>query len=82
MNYGTERDIPNGFVYTITQSNDGFLWVGTGNGLTRFDGFNFFRYNIPILQSAGILQKALKINREHFGSVAAMVQFSMRKRIN
>lgn len=45
MNYGAERNIPNGFVYTINQSNDGFLWVGTGNGLSRFDGFSFF--NVP-----------------------------------
>jgi ligand-binding sensor domain-containing protein/serine phosphatase RsbU (regulator of sigma subunit) len=46
-NYGAESDIPNGFVYTINQSNDGFLWVGTGNGLSRFDGFNFIPVPYP-----------------------------------
>jgi ligand-binding sensor domain-containing protein/serine phosphatase RsbU (regulator of sigma subunit) len=45
MNYGTERS--NGFVYTITQSNDGFLWVGNADGLTRFDGYNFFPVQFP-----------------------------------
>jgi len=44
-NFGAESNIPNGFVYTINQSNDGFLWVGTGIGLSRFDGFSFF--NVP-----------------------------------
>ena len=46
-NYGAESDIPSGFVYTINQSNDGFLWVGTGNGLSRFDGFSFFNVQYP-----------------------------------
>jgi ligand-binding sensor domain-containing protein/serine phosphatase RsbU (regulator of sigma subunit) len=46
-NYGVENNIPNGFIYTINQSNDGFLWFGTGNGLARFDGFNFFNVQFP-----------------------------------
>jgi ligand-binding sensor domain-containing protein/serine phosphatase RsbU (regulator of sigma subunit) len=46
-NFGVEKNIPNGFVYTINQSNDGFLWVGTGNGLSRFDGFNFYAVPYP-----------------------------------
>jgi ligand-binding sensor domain-containing protein len=46
-NYGAENNIPNGFIYTINQSDDGFLWVGTGNGLTRFDGYNFFPIQFP-----------------------------------
>jgi ligand-binding sensor domain-containing protein/serine phosphatase RsbU (regulator of sigma subunit) len=46
-NYGAENNIPNGFIYTIDQSDDGFLWVGTGNGLARFDGYNFLRVPFP-----------------------------------
>lgn len=47
-NFGeAATNIPNGFVYTINQSDDGFLWVGTGNGIARFDGFNFFRVQYP-----------------------------------
>jgi serine phosphatase RsbU (regulator of sigma subunit)/ligand-binding sensor domain-containing protein len=46
-NYGSEYGIPNGFVYTISQSDDGFLWVGTGNGIARFDGFQFYRVLFP-----------------------------------
>jgi ligand-binding sensor domain-containing protein/serine phosphatase RsbU (regulator of sigma subunit) len=40
-NYGADN-IPNTFIYTINQSADGFLWIGTGGGIFRFDGFNFF----------------------------------------
>jgi ligand-binding sensor domain-containing protein len=46
-NYGAEINIPSGFIYTINQSDDGFLWVGTGNGLARFDGYNFFYVQFP-----------------------------------
>ena len=46
-NYGTERNIPNPFVYTIDQTNDGYLWVGTGNGIARFDGFDFYVSTFP-----------------------------------
>jgi len=46
-NYGAESNIPNGFVYTINQSNDGFLWVGTGSGLSRFDGFTYYNVQFP-----------------------------------
>jgi ligand-binding sensor domain-containing protein/serine phosphatase RsbU (regulator of sigma subunit) len=45
--YGADRKIPNLFIYTIDQTNDGYLWVGTGNGIARFDGFEFFSVAYP-----------------------------------
>jgi ligand-binding sensor domain-containing protein/serine phosphatase RsbU (regulator of sigma subunit) len=45
--YGTEYGIPSGFVYTINQSDDGLLWIGTGNGLARFDGYNYYKVQYP-----------------------------------
>lgn len=44
-NFGIESGIPNTFIYTLGQDNDGYLWVGTANGLSKFDGFTF--HNIP-----------------------------------
>lgn len=46
-NYGSEYGIPDGFVYTINQSDDGFLWVGTGNGIALFDGYEYYRISYP-----------------------------------
>jgi signal transduction histidine kinase len=34
----------NGTVTTLAQTTDGFLWVGTTDGLYRFDGISFERY--------------------------------------
>ncbi len=46
-NYGAENDIPSGFVYTVNQADNGYLWIGTGNGLARFDGFRFYNVTFP-----------------------------------
>ena len=34
-------DFPGGYVYSMTQTPDGYLWIGTGNGLVRYDGLSF-----------------------------------------
>jgi len=47
INYGTDNNIPNGFVYTLNQDARGFLWVGTGSGISKFDGFNFHPVTFP-----------------------------------
>ena len=59
-NYGAENNIPNGFIYTINQSDDGFLWVGTGNGLSRFDGYNFYPVQFPDSSQLRIITAGLK----------------------
>lgn len=46
-NYGLENGIPDEFVYSIIQDNKGYLWVGTGNGLSKFDGFDFYKISLP-----------------------------------
>src|SRR5439155_18580570 len=33
--------LPQNSVWAITQSKDGYLWVGTQQGLARFDGMRF-----------------------------------------
>jgi ligand-binding sensor domain-containing protein/serine phosphatase RsbU (regulator of sigma subunit) len=60
VNYGSEKNNINGFVYTIIQSNDGFLWIGTANGLSRFDGYNFFPVQYPDSASGRYPTKSLK----------------------
>ncbi|MEK7685794.1 MAG: two-component regulator propeller domain-containing protein, partial [Verrucomicrobiota bacterium] len=42
----TERDgLPQGCVQAITQTRDGYLWIGTRDGLARFDGVAFTVFN-------------------------------------
>jgi ligand-binding sensor domain-containing protein/signal transduction histidine kinase len=39
--WDTEDGLPRNSVTSITQSRDGYLWLGTPNGLVRFDGVRF-----------------------------------------
>jgi signal transduction histidine kinase/ligand-binding sensor domain-containing protein len=39
--WGSEQGFAGGPVYGITQSADGYLWIGAENGLFRFDGLRF-----------------------------------------
>ena len=39
--WATEKGLPPGDVFAIAQDADGYLWLGTPNGLIRFDGSRF-----------------------------------------
>jgi len=41
MKYGVNDGLPQDFVYTMHQDHSGYLWVGTGDGLARYDGKSF-----------------------------------------
>lgn len=41
VNYGSAQGLPSNNIYAIEQDADGLLWVGTRNGLCRFDGIRF-----------------------------------------
>jgi len=43
--WGSDRGLTAGRIQALAQTPDGYLWVGTVNGLFRFDGFRF----VPIL---------------------------------
>lgn len=45
--WGTEQGFPKGPLYAIAQTRDGYLWIATGAGLVRFDGWNFHLMQDP-----------------------------------
>ena len=46
-NFGIDSKLPDKYVYTVTQDNNGFLWIGTGTGLVKFDGIDFYNVIFP-----------------------------------
>ncbi|MBN1209149.1 MAG: response regulator [Myxococcaceae bacterium] len=55
--WGNEDGLPQNTVFAIQQTRDGYLWVGTWEGLVRFDGASFTvfdRHNTPELGEHGI----------------------------
>lgn len=57
----TEDGLPQNHIQAITQTPDGYLWIGTFGGLARFDGVRFVvfdRSNTPGLPDNSILSLA------------------------
>lgn len=54
--FTTEDGLPGNIVKAVVQSRDGYLWVGTEEGLARFDGRRFTRFtsdNTAALKAVG-----------------------------
>ncbi len=43
-NFDSDMGLPQNFVYCLAQDSKGYLWIGTGEGLVRYDGLNFITY--------------------------------------
>ena len=64
-NWDLDEGLPSTCVNTCAKTADGYLWLGTRNGLTRFDGFQFVNYtkeNCPALKRNIIT--SLAVNRD------------------
>src|ERR1035437_10712462 len=56
--WGAQDGLPEETVQAITQTPDGYLWVGTSGGLARYDGFSFpvfNRANTPAVSDDSVL---------------------------
>jgi ligand-binding sensor domain-containing protein/anti-sigma regulatory factor (Ser/Thr protein kinase) len=52
-----EQGLPQNKVTAVTQTRDGYLWVGTYSGLARFDGMRFTVFddkNAPVMHSSRV----------------------------
>ncbi len=47
LHYGVENGLQNRFIYTINEDPEGFLWIGTGTELVKFDGKTFQKGFLP-----------------------------------
>ncbi|QGW28661.1 sensor histidine kinase [Phnomibacter ginsenosidimutans] len=46
VRYDTRDGLAGSTVYDVVQDKDGFIWFGTENGLSRFDGKHFKNYTV------------------------------------
>ncbi len=54
----TEQGLPQSTVQAMTETRDGYLWIGTLDGLARFDGVRFTVFDaraVPALGSGSVL---------------------------
>jgi len=43
--WGVDQGLPQGTVYALTQTADGYVWAATQEGFVRFDGTDFVTYD-------------------------------------
>jgi len=78
--YTTANGLPQSSVLVMTQTRDGYLWLGTYEGIARFDGqaFTVFdKSNTPEMESNSI--KALAEDREGWlwiGTTSGLLRYS------
>lgn len=61
----TENGLPDNNVAGLVQNKAGFLWVGTHNGLARFDGVKFEEFLLPLPSGRSHpLIRAMLLDRE------------------
>ena len=77
--YGPEDGLSNMYVSSIVEDNHGFLWMGTENGLFRFNPENesFFRMKDPRLPGAFTNNSASFVdNSIYFGTTSGLLSFA------
>ena len=46
--YSTENGMPSNTIASLASDDYGYIWMGTWNGVSRFDGYNFYNYQTGI----------------------------------
>ncbi|MGD9328666.1 MAG: two-component regulator propeller domain-containing protein, partial [Cyclobacteriaceae bacterium] len=44
LHYTSRDGLPSGFIYQIMEDSNGFIWICTDAGLSKFDGYHFTNY--------------------------------------
>ena len=51
---GVENGLSNSAATNICQDSSGFIWIGTSNGLNKYDGYRFTVFKHPPFDTAGL----------------------------
>lgn len=58
--YTTSDGLSNDYIRTLALDGDGFLWIGTINGLNRYDGYTFKQYGTIQSENKSVPVPAIK----------------------
>lgn len=67
---GQRNGLSSNVIFEILQDDDGFVWIGTGNTLTRYDGYEFrefnFEYFLEEPSTSMYITKIIKDSKGYF----------------
>jgi signal transduction histidine kinase/ligand-binding sensor domain-containing protein len=71
--YTTNQGLSNGYVNAILHDSKGFIWIGTANGLNRFDGITFKTYHSDVKDSTTLSGSGVtSLVEDRFGNIWVM----------
>ncbi|MBL0739585.1 ligand-binding sensor domain-containing protein [Chryseolinea lacunae] len=56
----TENGLSQNSIACVIKDSEGFMWIATGNGLNRFDGYSFVKFNHSDDDSSSISNNAIQ----------------------
>lgn len=62
VTYNIEYGLAQNFIYCLNQDDKGNLWIGTGNGLSKFDGYGFVNLDSKDSLSGNFISCSHKCN--------------------
>ena len=51
---GIEQGLSNDNTTPILQDSKGYIWIGTADGLNKYDGYNFTKYRFDLFDTNSI----------------------------
>lgn len=60
INFSSKDGLAEKYIYSITQDLKGFIWVGTGTGLFRYDGIGFKPFRSPLDKNGSSISNILQ----------------------
>lgn len=61
---GIENGLSNSAVRSFFQDHEGFMWIGTNDGLNRYDGYEFKIYRNRVADTTSIIQNWINVVAE------------------
>lgn len=69
QHYDSEDGLSQNSVSSVLCDKDGFLWIGTMNGLNRFDGYEFKVFNNNTKDNSFINNRVIQLWQDHLGYI-------------
>lgn len=60
VKYSNKEGFNQNTIFAIEQDKSGFLWIGTVNGLIKYDGYDFFNFTYNLSYPSGVPQDRIK----------------------
>ena len=85
--YGSKEGLSASKVYTVIQDANDFIWLGTGSGVTRFDGLRFENFSTSDSLAPGGVKSICEDSRGriwlgHIGGGMSLIEDNVIRRIS